>query len=141
MYWSHQQPKGTVHSISYKNTSKIFALFLYNPSGWVLVEVFCLFVCLFWLSPELGFCFAAVFLILRSNSLLSPAPEALPSLHHCCRLFKHCSHFRFPLSSFVPDKINCKIYQVAVNFTFTENISLLLKKSHPSKSQVGCRTQ
>lgn len=84
---------------------------------------------LFWFSPKLGIFLQVVFPALQTNSPLTPGPEALPSMC-CCRLSKRLSHFRC-----FPDKTNCKRYQVSFNFTFTENISMLLEMSHPQNPE------
>lgn len=86
---------------------------------------------LFWFSPKLGIFLQVVFPALQTNSPLTAGPEALPSMCCCCcRLSKRLSHFHC-----LPDKTNCKRYQVSFNFTFTENISMLLEMSHPQNPE------
>lgn len=86
----------------------------------------------FWFSPKLGILLLAWFPALQSNSLLAAGSETLPSPCCCCRLSKHLSHFHC-----LPDKINCKRYQVPFNFTSTENISMLLEMWHPPNLEWG----
>lgn len=93
----------------------------YNLSAWASGWVFH-----FGSTQNWGFFSQALFPALQFNSLLPAGPEALPSLCCCFRLSKQLSHFHC-----FPDKTNCKRYKLPLNFTFTENMSILLEGSQP----------